>query len=565
VPTIRARQNIHSGRAATVNASNVANGPEGSVAARRKRRDANGWIVAIVLPACLAAACLQTLLSTAGYVLQVDAVFGPRPAPLTLSFGAPVALVLQALQTVGGGEWTGKLVLLGVLFLCGFGPMLLLRDRPWWARCAAALLGMLNPWVFDRIGEGQWGVVGAAGSLFLWLAAFEALQRRPGPRRAAAVALATVLVVSFSANFAGILAVLAVAAVVGTRVWRDPARLRWTAAAGALAVVALLYAVIPFFVQHGAGTYSSVAGFGRADWEAFRPTPDGRYGALPALAGLYGDWAERTGRLPVATSGSTWWPVTAAVLVGLAVAGALAARRRRWLLGAGVAGLALAATTSTSWGVDAAAWLSQRVPLLAAYRDTQKWLALWLVALVVLGAEAVAAPSRWARRPWAGQAAAATMALATLLPAGVNTLRELPRLTKPAVYPADWYAAADDLRADVPGGEAVAVLPWHLYEPLAFTGRLTANPAPVFFPGTLIVPNDPELPGQTAPPPSPGDIGALAQSAPLCALADGLRGMGVHWVVLEETVGADDALRRLRSCGFVVVEGGSGLTSVLHG
>lgn len=504
------------------------------------------------------------MLGTAGYVLHVDAQFGPRSAPQPWSFLSPVALAVDGLHAVIGGEWTGRVALGTALFLCGFGPMVLLRRAPWWARCAAGLLGMLNPWVFDRLAEGQWGVAAAAGCLFLWIAAYESLQRRPGPGRAVLVALATVAPLAFSANFAGILAVLAAAAVLGTRPWHDPLRLRWTAAAGGLAVVALLYGLIPFFLQHGSGTYTAVQEFGRADWVAFRPTPDGQYGALPALAGLYGEWAERTGRIPVATTGNPWWIVSAAVLVTLAVVGAVRSTRR-WLLPAGLVGLALSASTATSWGVDTAVWLSRHVPMLGAYRDTQKWDVLWLVALVVLGAEAVATAPQWTRRVWAGPAAATLMAVAALLPAGVNMLRELPNITRPVAYPADWYAAAGYLSANVPDASPVAVLPWHLYEPLDFTGRLTANPAPVFFPGTLLVPNDPELPGQAAPPPSPGDIGTLAQSPQLCGLADGLRGIGVRWVVLEQTVGTDDVLHRLRSCGFAVVEGGSGLTSVLHG
>jgi hypothetical protein len=526
-----------------------------------------GWVPAIVLPLAVACVALRGFLTHAGFPLQVDATFGPEQGPLSWSFFTPVQLASNVLHAILGGEWGGKMTVLVALFLCGFGPLVLLRDRPLWAQCSAGLFAMLNPWVYDRMAEGQWSVAAAAGSLFLWLAAFEALQHRPRLRRALVLALATVPPIAFSSNFAGILAVLAVVAILGTKPWRDPQRLRWTAAAAALAGIALLYGVIPFFLEHGPGTYTSVQTFSRADWQAFRPTPDGQYSALPTLAGLYGEWAERTGRIPVATSGNPWWIVSALAVTALAVIGAVRSRRRRWLLPAGLLGLALSASTATQWGLDAAVWLSQHFPLLAAYRDTQKWDALWLVALAVLGAEAVASAPQWARKPWATPAAVAVMALATLFPSGINTLRELPRLTEPVTYPQDWYAAAAYLRANVPPASPVAVLPWHLYEPLAFTGRLVANPASVFFPGTLIVPNDPELPGQTAPPPSPGNIGALAQASDpaTCALADALRGIGVHWVVLEETVGSEEALRRLRPCGFTVVEGAQGRTSVLRG
>ncbi|HEV7677231.1 MAG TPA: hypothetical protein VGQ42_01525 [Candidatus Dormibacteraeota bacterium] len=467
----------------------------------------------------------------------------------------------------------GKLCLALALFLVGFGAMLVTRRLPWYAQCGAGLLAVLNPWVFDRLSEGQWGVVGAAGALFIWVAAFDALQRKPDVRRAAALALAGVVTVALSANFAGILGVLAIAAVIAGRPWRDRTRLRWTATAAALTCVLLLYGVVPFFLQQGGGTYATVQSYGRADFLAFRPTPDQQYGAIPALAGLYGEWAERSGRIPVATTGNPWWPASTALLVAFAVIGAIRAPQRRWLLPAGLVGLAISASTATSWGIDAAVWLAQHVPLAAAYRDTQKWDALWLVALAILGAEAVTAVPRLfrGRRPlalWAGPAAATVMALAILFPAGIHQLQTLPDLVKPADYPQDWYAAAAYLDGNVPRDAPVVVLPWHLYEPLDFTGRLVANPAPEFFPGTLIVPNDPELPGQTAPAASPGNIGAIALAQPEprpCALADAVRAAGVRWVVLEHTTGDEEALRRLRPCGFHIVEGAPGRTAVLSG
>ncbi len=522
---------------------------------------------ALVLPLAVTLLTLRSFLSPGGFVLQVDAVFGPRANASNGSFFIPVSLTLQALHAAVGGELSGRIAVAACMFLCGFGPMWLLRRRPWWAQCAAGLLGMLNPWTFDRVVEGQAPVAAAGGALFLWLSAYESLQRRPSLRRAVVLALTTVLPIALSANFAGIVAVLAVAAAITSKPWRDRQRLRWTAIAAGLAALALLYGVLPFFLSHGPGTYSAVQAYGRIDWEAFRPTADGRYGTLPALAGFYGEWAERTGRIPVATSGNPWWVVSTLALVALTVAGAIASPARRWLLAIGLVGIALSAATATSWGLDAAVWLSDRIPLLAAYRDTQKWLALWLLAVVVLGAEVASTGWPWTRRPWVGPAAAVAMALATLLPAGVNTLRETPRLTAPAAYPADWYAAAAVLQANVAADTPVAILPWHLYEPLAFVGRLVSNPAPVFFPGSPITSNDAELPGEPAPPPSPGNIGqlAVAPEPRPCALADALRSIGARWVVVEQTVGADDVLRRLRPCGFEVVEGGPGRTSVLHG
>jgi hypothetical protein len=159
------------------------------------------------------------------------------------------------------------------------------------------------------------------------------------------------------------------------------------------------------------------------------------------------------------------------------------------------------------------------------------------------------------------------MVLATLLPAGLHEIQELPRLTQPVAYPAEWYATAAYLDKTVPPTAPVAVLPWHLYAPLDFAHRVAANPATVFFPGKLIAPSDPELPGQVGDTPSPADIGALSlgvEPRP-CALADALRSLDARWVVVEPTLGSRDLLYRLLPCGYRLVQGAPGSTAVLAG
>ena len=108
------------------------------------------------MPLVLSLICLRALLRD-GYLLQVDIVFGPRPGPVLPGFGAPVSWLQAAAVDVLGGEATGKIYAIGALFLAGFAPMILFRRASWYAQCAAGFLGALNPWVYDRMVEGQWG------------------------------------------------------------------------------------------------------------------------------------------------------------------------------------------------------------------------------------------------------------------------------------------------------------------------------------------------------------------------------------------------------------------------
>ncbi|MGH3065102.1 MAG: hypothetical protein ACRDOF_02270 [Gaiellaceae bacterium] len=517
--------------------------------------------------------CLRSLFRD-GYLLQVDIVFGPRPGPVLPGLGAPVSAMQAAAVDLLGGEATGKIYAVGALFLAGFAPMILFRRAPWYAQCAAGVLGALNPWVYGRMVEGQWGVVVAAAGLFLWLAAWEALRAARALTYAALLAVCSAAIVAFDPHAVGPVAVLTVVAFVWQRVWRERDRLRWTALSQAMLALLLSYGVVLFFLGGQSGSYENVRQFTRADFAFFRSVASDDYGLLVNLVGLYGYWGERIGRFPLATGSHAWWPLTTAVIVGAAVLGAWLKRDRAWLLLCGVIGLLLSASTALPGGVDAAVWLSSRVPLVSAYREPQKWSALWLLAVVTLAAgavEAIAASPPGGRRRSPGTLAMAlayALAIAALLPAGSSQIRSLPTIVKPLRYPDYWYATDAFLERTVPGDERVAVLPWHLYQPLRVTeGRLAANPARVFFPGLLTVPRNIEIPGRATEITSRYDRIGLAvgrEASSPCALARTLRRLGIRWALVLDGAESAETMSGLHACDYSLVEGRPGFTGVLR-
>ncbi len=525
------------------------------------------WARSVGLPLVLSIICLRSLFQD-GYLLQVDAVFGPRAAPIGTGFGAPIGLLQAAGVELLGGAWTGRLWALGSLFLAGFAPMVLLRRSPWFAQASAGVLGMLNPWVYDRFVEGQWGVLNAAAGLFLWIAAWEELNERPGPWTTGLLALCTAAVAVFDPHVLGPLAVLAVTAALWRRIWRDRSAVAWAGASVGLVALLLLYPVISFFVDDERGGYGTVRQFTRADFALFRSVSSDDYGLIPNLVGLYGYWGERLGRFPLANEDATWWPLTAAVIVAAAVAGAWLRRDRAWLFVCGIVGLALSASTALPGGVDAAAELADRLPLVGAYREPQKWSALWLVAVVVLSACASDAVAGRRHRAWAGPAVAYAIVLCALFPAGVGQIRAVPAIVAPVEYPAYWFRTAEYVGRAVPADDPILVLPWHLYQPLGVSeGRLVANPARVVFPGRLIVPQNLEIPGRFSEVSSRYDrIGAVIRREGYrsCAVARAIRREDVRWVLVLDGTEGRGAVVGLRRCGFELVQGRPGRTSVLR-
>lgn len=522
------------------------------------------WLRSIAVGLGLAALCLRALVHD-GYIVQVDAVFGPRAGPILSGFGAPVSLLQNVAVHVVGGEATGKIAFFAAIFLAAFAPMVVLRRAPWYAQCTAGLLGALNPWIYDRIVEGQWTIVAAAACLFLWLAAWEDLQAHPGFARATLVGVAGATVVILDPHAAGPLGVLLLGGIVAYRVWREREHLLWAIASAAILGAILAYGVVAFFVDGDSGGYVTVRQFTRADFVFFRSTA-GEHGLLVNLMGLNGYWGERIGRFPLLTQTAGWWPAATAVLVVAALVGAWLRRERAWLLVCGGLGLFISASTALPRGVDAAVWLASRAPLVGAYREPQKWSALWLLALVVLAASAIDALAR--RREVLGAAAACLVVLATLFPAGRSQIRALPTVVRPVRYPSYWYATAASIRRTVPPDAAIVVLPWHLYQPLRATeGRLAANPARVFFPGHLIVPHNLEIPGRATEVTSRYDrIGLVRTSGPRsrCALASELRRLNLHWALVLDGAESVRTVASLHRCGFVLEQGRPGFTALLH-
>jgi len=195
--------------------------------------------------------------------------------------------------------------------------------------------------------------------------------------------------------------------------------------------------------------------------------------------------------------------------------------------------------------------LADVIPLLAVFREPQKWAALWLVALVVLVPAAMShAIGIGARRVHAPVVALCAVA-AILLPAGVSELRNTSKIVTPVRYPVSWTAAADYLHRHVPRGDVVVVLPWHQFEVFDFIGRPTLDPSGVFFPGHLFASTDAELPGEHAS----SDLqrfakAARGQSTQPCALASALRDRSIHWALVLDLPGARSIAARLTACGW---------------
>ncbi len=325
-----------------------------------------------------------------GYLLLRDMVFVPSPplTPRLLGLGhetpraVPSDLVVALASQLVPGHVVQKALLVGVFVAAGVGASRL-APRPVWARCAAALVAVWNPYVGERLAMGQWALlVGYAAVPWVVLGTGRVARARSG-----GVPLALGLVVAGLGGaaawvlvcLAGVGAVAGVA--VSTRDLLGPLRrcVRWVPLAAA---VALPWAVPALTRPPGVG--SDPAGF-----EVFAPGSDTPLGVVVSLLSGGGAWNADVvppGRDSLAGAAG------ALLLLGWAVAGFVLTRRHRTrtaepaasdlrapVLGAGVLGLGVALV---SLGAGGLAWMAD-VPGGGLLRDGARESGTWVLVLAV--------------------------------------------------------------------------------------------------------------------------------------------------------------------------------------
>ena len=387
-------------------------------------------------------------------------------------------------------------------------------DSPRWSCCggrpgmpaaSAAFLGALNPWVYDRMVEGQWGVVVAAAGLFLWVAAWEALQASPGARRALVLALTGARSRCVRTSHArphrsararrkrcGLASGRTAAGCSGpahrSRCWR----------------VLLSYGAISFFLSDAAGRLR--------DGDAVHAR---RLRVLPFRLQRRLRAARQPGRA-VRLLGRGHRPLPAREPGRLMVAGHQRGdRRRRARRGLAPARPGLAARLRAhrprrerQHGVPGRP-RRRRVARPSASRSPPPTASRRSGARSGCSRSSRSPPERSSRSPdsravggrplraFAARPSHTSSSSARCCRRGSIRSDRVPSIVDPVEYPDYWYRTEAYLASAVPEDEPIVVLPWHLYQPLvASEGRSSRTRHASSSPGDLVVPQNLEIPGR---------------------------------------------------------------------
>jgi hypothetical protein len=499
-----------------------------------------------------------------GYVFGTDWP-GPRHFSVPTDFSSATLFqgLLVAVSAVVSAEITSKLVILLALFAAALGAFRALPVGDFIPRAVASVVYVVNPFVYGRIHYGQLLLI-AGYALLPWISVrLLSLVREPGWRPALILAAELTALGILDLHLLIPAGLLLAATAVGFAISRRGDRRYLTELSKNLVltlgatVVASSYWLIPLLT--GSSSEGRViANVGAADLAAFGASSDPDLGLIPNLLGLYGFWAEDTGRFTSMKAFVPLWPVILLILIGLAALGAKAvikwrpevdsAASRPWvfaLLGAGAIALILEMGVATPVTEPIVRLLDTVFPPYRGMRDAGKWAALIALVnaqLIPLGSIVLL---RWVkehvtlRRLDLVVALTTGLLLALPLYYGNGLLFGIHGEVQPSAYPSGWYQADTLLAADPHPGRTL-FLPWHLYLGLDFVrniNNVVASPAPSFFSVPVVVSQDPEIP-VIAPPPDPDQV-AIAK-----LVADGsaddwareLAGRNIKYVLLAREV-----------------------------
>ena len=456
-------------------------------------RSRSGELIAVLTVVLASVVLCGPVLFERGYVLVGDMTFVPdqpwKPAWLGLDGSVPRAVPADAVVSVVGqlvaGDLLQKSILLGTVVMAGLG-VLRLSTRVATAsvppRIGGAVLYVWNPFVFERLAIGHWGLLVGYAAL-PWVTAAALDLRRDAP--AAIGRLVLLLAVAAAGSPTGGV----VAGLVAVMVTAGRDRLRRTAVVlGAVALVNLPW-LAPGVLNDAAASDST----GVAAFAARSDSPLGVWGSLLTFGGIWKQAVvpdERQGAL-LSTAALVLAAVSLAALVAVSRRGIDRALAPGRLIALGVVGLVLAGLPAVGPGERLVTELVEVVPGAGLWRDSQKWL-MPFVLVTCLGFVLVLDALDRRLRRLEVPALVPTLGLALVPVALLPSLAwGLSGRLEPTDYPREWEQVRVVLERQPAADRRTAVLPWSAYQRLPWNHRRAAlDPALRFFPGEILASED---------------------------------------------------------------------------
>jgi hypothetical protein len=463
-----------------------------------------------------------------GFILTLDMVFTPHIAmPQSVNNGYLFYAALHVLNTLLPSEILQKILLFSIFLLAGTGMHRLVRTlaqstetgkAKTFGYYIAGIFYAINPFTYDRLMAGQYGVLLGYALLPYFTQALLLLLRAPTVRRGIAVALWASLLCIVSIHSLGYMVVLGLIgltlSLIRKRSDKTYARslLKPMVVTLVVFIIASSYWLGPLMLGKGS-TAHQIAQFSSQDTIAFATVGQNAIEKVGNVIRLQGFWQEERYLYELPQNIVRGWGLIGLLVWITVIAGFVHAYRRRQryivaLFGSGIAaGIILACGALQPFAVHAS--------FLSGFREPQKFAALIALGYSIgigFGVPAIIRAVQHKARPLGH----VTGLLLLCMPFAFTPLLlwgAKGQLT-PRHYPDEWYTVNQLLSKDTGHFQSV-FLPWHLYMYYDFAGRIIASPAPGFFDKPMLVSDNPEYNGAGAANTSPAKqaTGRLLQQA----------------------------------------------------
>jgi len=431
-----------------------------------------------------------------GYYLTLDMQFGPNSfsdfqfdefygyEPSSYGAYLPMKMILAAFSQIVGVEILEKILLLGILFLCGFCMHISLPEELGNSRYFGGFLYMLNPFVFVRFFAGHWTILLSYALWPLAIKFFIDFIKKPGDNRLLAKVALITTIASISSH--GVLLLLISYFIIFIlHLKAESFRLlaKRTAILGGLILVMNLFWILPTLllfedVYTPASAEAYLADFGSLGGDMPLPT---------AILTMHGFWRE----------GFTYtkdvfglWYIPYLIIVALSVLGffVLFRKNRKYSISLAIifiiAFLISLGASSPLAGIFTI--LENRIPIHFVFRDSQKFVGLLCLVYSVFGTYGV----HYLTQKIDGYKKTALLIALISIPVLYNFgfFGFLGQIGLTA-FPQDWIEADRIIAADDTQSNIV-VLPLHrylMYPWVNNTQKTLGNPAAQFFSKPVIM------------------------------------------------------------------------------
>lgn len=452
---------------------------------------ASKLIIGAVFFGALALIIVFPLLSP-GFILTFDALASPFKwtAPSLQSSTFVFNSLISFLSSFVSPALVEKAWLFLIFFLSGFGMYRLTGKTSIAAGLFAGSLYAVNPFVYERVLIGHWGLLLGYCLLPFIIEEFIRLWAKPGITSTVMLAVLWTLAISIDAHFVLIYGFVFLFFSVAWIVIKMDKFRETVKYLGLLVIILLLlnlnWLIPVFFGRSELGT--TVSFFTINDLIAFQSFSDHNFGLVFNLLSGYGFWAESNRYFALPKDLLVVWPLLFLAILGVVIAGIFRMVNSREPRDKVLVVVLIAMTLFAldfSGGVALAAIRGQiitlydKFPALRGLREPQKLVGLVMFSCAFLGAYGVESLS------WVTQGTRRIILIGALI---VLPFIYTPTVfgsflgqIRPATYPVSWSKIKSVLDADR-SRHLILAFPWHQYMRYRFNNnQAVGNLAPLYF------------------------------------------------------------------------------------